>query len=245
MSGGSVPVVGLERSGIPSTALVAGRKATITGIVKRAYPSASDQRLSIVPRGTVDIVLGAAPQPTGHPSGPSPKPGSSPSVPAHAASRPPGSPDAAEYLVGGTVTSIEGTVLVLTDASGAVTIQLVGEAAALAETLHVGDLVNATGIMNADGHLIVNDPGSMVRLASLGSGDPRSADPTDPGDPASLVPQALQQAAHTPQMTSILAFGALFGLTVVVVIGAFAVRLYGPNRVREWPNRVKRRIVRI
>jgi hypothetical protein len=46
-------------------------------------------------------------------------------------------------------------------------------------------------------------------------------------------------------MAPIAAFGALFGLTVVLVIGAFAVRLYGPNRVREWPNRVKRRIVRI
>jgi len=225
---------------------VAGRKATITGIVKRAYPSATDQRLSIVPRGTGDIVLGAAPQPTGHPTGPSPKPGSTASVPANTASRPPGSPDAAEYLVGGTVLSIEGTSLVLRDASGNVTIELVGEAATLAATLHVGDLVNASGIMDADGHLIVDDPGSMVRLAGLGgSGDPRSADPTIPGDPASLVPQAHQQAAQTPQMAPIAALGALFGLTLMLVIGALAVRLYGPNRVREWPNRVKKRSVRI
>lgn len=58
VSGGSIPIVGLERSGIPSTALVAGRTATVTGVVKRAYPTATDQRLSVVPRSNADISLG-------------------------------------------------------------------------------------------------------------------------------------------------------------------------------------------
>ena len=42
MPGGGIPIVGLERSGIASTALLAGRTATVTGIVKRAYPTASE-----------------------------------------------------------------------------------------------------------------------------------------------------------------------------------------------------------
>lgn len=63
-SGGSMPVVGLANSGIPSSALVEGRQATITGIVKRAYPTASDQRFALVPRTTADIVIGAAPGPS-------------------------------------------------------------------------------------------------------------------------------------------------------------------------------------
>ena len=46
LADGSVPVAGLERSGIDSTALVEGREATIVGIVKRAYPTASDQRFA-------------------------------------------------------------------------------------------------------------------------------------------------------------------------------------------------------
>ena len=59
LSGGTVPVVGISRSGIDSTALIEGRSATVVGIVKRAYPTASDQRFAIVPRTTADIRLGA------------------------------------------------------------------------------------------------------------------------------------------------------------------------------------------
>ena len=48
-AGGSLPIVGVAGSHIPSTALAEGRNATITGIVKRAYPTASDQRFALVP----------------------------------------------------------------------------------------------------------------------------------------------------------------------------------------------------
>jgi len=70
IGGGSIPIVGLDRSGIPSTALVDGRTATIVGIVKRAYPTATDQRLAVLPRGPADITMGG-PSPSGspHPSG--------------------------------------------------------------------------------------------------------------------------------------------------------------------------------
>ena len=57
---GTIPIVGIDRSGIPSTALVEGRSATVTGIVKRAYPTATDQRLAVVPRGSGDITLGGS-----------------------------------------------------------------------------------------------------------------------------------------------------------------------------------------
>jgi hypothetical protein len=62
-----MPIAGLAASGIPSTALVEGRGATITGIVKRAYPTASDQRLALVPRTGDDIQLGAEPRGSGSP----------------------------------------------------------------------------------------------------------------------------------------------------------------------------------
>ena len=58
---GSVPVSGIERSGISADALVEGREATIVGVVKRAYPTASDQRFALVPRSSGDIHLGPAP----------------------------------------------------------------------------------------------------------------------------------------------------------------------------------------
>ena len=67
-AGGSLPIAGLAASRIPSTArLLAGPSATITGIVKRAYPTASDQRFAIAPRSAADIQLGAAPKPSDSP----------------------------------------------------------------------------------------------------------------------------------------------------------------------------------
>ena len=57
--GGSLPVAGLSASGIPADAMVEGRSATVTGLVKRAYPTASDQRFAVVPRTGADIALGA------------------------------------------------------------------------------------------------------------------------------------------------------------------------------------------
>lgn len=63
----TVPIVGIDRSGIPSTALIEGREATVVGIVKRAYPTSTDQRLAVVPRTVQDISLGSP--------GASPRPG--------------------------------------------------------------------------------------------------------------------------------------------------------------------------
>jgi len=54
-------VAGVAAAGIPSTELEEGRMATITGIVRRAWPTASDQRFAIVPRSPGDLRLGPAP----------------------------------------------------------------------------------------------------------------------------------------------------------------------------------------
>ena len=54
-------VVGQPGAGIAVTALVEGRMARITGIVRRPYPTASDQRYAITPRTPADLrVHGAA-----------------------------------------------------------------------------------------------------------------------------------------------------------------------------------------
>ncbi|HUG48900.1 MAG TPA: lamin tail domain-containing protein, partial [Candidatus Limnocylindria bacterium] len=58
MDGGGIPIVGPARSGLAATLLAVGRNATVTGIVRRAFPTASDQRLAIVPRSPSDIRLG-------------------------------------------------------------------------------------------------------------------------------------------------------------------------------------------
>ena len=68
--GGRVPIAGLAGSGIASTDLAVGRAATVTGIVKRPYPTATDRRFAIVPRQRADIVLGKAAPAAGASSSP-------------------------------------------------------------------------------------------------------------------------------------------------------------------------------
>ncbi|HEY8799857.1 MAG TPA: hypothetical protein VIM20_04605, partial [Candidatus Limnocylindrales bacterium] len=60
VGGQRIPVSGLAGARIPSTTLVEGRTATIVGIVRRPYPSATDRRFAIVPRSPADIKLGGA-----------------------------------------------------------------------------------------------------------------------------------------------------------------------------------------
>ena len=55
-----VVVVGQPGAAIPVAAIVEGRTATVIGIVRRAYPTASDKRPSILPRGGADIRLSGA-----------------------------------------------------------------------------------------------------------------------------------------------------------------------------------------
>jgi hypothetical protein len=56
-----------------------------------------------------------------------------------------------------------------------------------------------------------------------------------------VVPQAPYQATQASQMAPLATLGAIFGLTLVLVIGAFAAKLYGPDRVRKWMNRLQPR----
>ena len=66
---GALPIAGVAAAGIASTDLEEGRMATITGIVRRAWPTASDQRFTVVPRSPDDLRLGPAPAAEGGSSG--------------------------------------------------------------------------------------------------------------------------------------------------------------------------------
>jgi outer membrane biosynthesis protein TonB len=62
--------IGQPGSGIPTTALVEGRTADIVGIVRPAYPSATDRRSAVLPRSIGDIRLGAPTSAGSDPSSP-------------------------------------------------------------------------------------------------------------------------------------------------------------------------------
>ena len=58
VSGTKVPVQGQAGAGIPSTAILVGKRITVTGIVKRPYPTASDRRYAVLPRSGGDVSIG-------------------------------------------------------------------------------------------------------------------------------------------------------------------------------------------
>ncbi len=199
--GGRVPIAGLSGSGISSTDLFVGRTATITGIVKRPYPTATDRRFAIVPRQRSDIVLGVAPaagasaapnagSAAGYPGTPG-TPASSgaaggiggpDSVPAgdidlrdlaaHAGER---------VRVGGLVAAIEAGGVRLDDGTAEALIVLGGDAAGLTASLQVGDALNATGTpeIRDEPVLVVDDAAGIELVGDLaGAVVPSDAGPS-------------------------------------------------------------------
>ena len=174
MTGGGIPIVGLERSGIASTVLMAGRQATVTGIAKRAYPTASDQRFAVVPRTAADIRLGSdSGGPNGSPGIAAPT-GAGAGLPWLASAPPSGAQSASassaaasmttgssqsvplgelgSYLgmrvtVGGEVVAVQAGRIAIDDGTGAATVIAAGSATETVRYASIGDLLNATGVV--------------------------------------------------------------------------------------------------
>ncbi|MEX2546875.1 MAG: hypothetical protein WD830_03705, partial [Chloroflexota bacterium] len=258
LSGGGVPVVGLERSGIDSTALIEGRVATVTGIVKRAYPTASDQRFALVPRTAADIRLGAAtpdgpgatgrPDTTGGQTATGDPPGSSinpnqTADPAHpsaglaaVALSDLAGHEGAEVAVGGTLTNVDGARLTIHDGSASAVVRLVGAAAAVAELVGLGDLVNVRGIVerNAAGgvEVAVSDPNAVDWLHPVSAAITTRVAPSltlsaGPIEPVTSGPASTSQ-------TSILVTGALFSLSILLLVTAVLATEQNRIRVHSW-----------
>jgi len=202
-----IPVTGLVGSGIEAAAVIVGRTATVTGIVKRPYPTATDRRFSILPRRSADLVLGpavgaaASPGPSGsaRPSGGAAggTSGGSPGGPGGSTSPGPADVDLAdlsgldgqEVRVGGLVTGVEDGGIRLDDGTAIARIVLAGTAAALLPMLRPGDALNATGTVETgeDTVVVVADRGGVVLLGEL--------DALDPANPADTAGTALTAGA--------------------------------------------------
>lgn len=190
VGGSKVPIAGLAGAGIPSAALVAGRTATIVGIVRRPYPSATDRRFAIVPRSPRDLVIGGPSD--GSSTGPaaSNRPGSGPG--GAGASRPGASStpgpldvdlrDLATHAgqtvrVGGLVQTIEADGFRLDDGTAVVAVRLRGPATDVAGSVLVGDALSATGQPEIDPAtgavaLVVSDPAGIALVGDLGESSP-------------------------------------------------------------------------
>jgi DNA/RNA endonuclease YhcR with UshA esterase domain len=186
-SAGTIPVAGLAGAGIPVSALGEGRRATVTGIVRRPFPTASDRRFALLPRGPADLAVGPAPAPGGSGAGvatsaaPMPAATGAPLIQAQTADL----HDIAAHIgatvqVGGLVTSLEAGGVRIDDGTGTARIVLDGEAAMLVALLSPGDAVTVTGTVEQrdEAVVVVADPGALT-LA---------------GDPAAMAPDASPEA---------------------------------------------------
>lgn len=203
-------VAGLPGAAIPSTALVEGRRATVIGIVRRPYPTASDRRFAIDPRSQGDVRIGgpASSGGTGATGGgaggyASPGPGANDASPSD-----PGAPmdvDIAtlgEHVgaivhIGGIVTAVESGAILLDDGTAVGRVVLGGDASTYLDQLVPGDALDAVGrVREAKGggtlQVDVASAAGIVRVGDPGSdaGDPGSSDPAAASAPGAVQPRA-------------------------------------------------------
>jgi hypothetical protein len=184
-------VSGLDGAGIPVSILVEGRVATVVGIVKRAYPGASDRRFAIVPRNGRDISIapGAGTgdsRGSGGASG-SGGLGSAPSTPPSALS---GALDVdladldanpgRLVRAGGLVLELVETGFILDDGTARRTVVLAGAARDYADLIAPGDVLNVIGTVETSSsgpRIVVQDAGGIVLATDLGA-DPVQGEPS-------------------------------------------------------------------
>ncbi len=211
-AGGNLPIAGVAGGHIPSTAVAEGRSATITGIVKRAYPTASDQRFVLVPRGPADIQLGRDP---------------ALAVPDPAdvdASQPPDGPsdidssqtrdavldtalDGLTGLVGrhvrvsGAIRSVDRSLLTIDDGSASANVRLLDEQATFLPPLVLGEVINVTGVVaerDVGGWEVLARSEALVRASSLSL-------PTTGPQLANVATSVVPSTAPSPAMAATLA----------------------------------------
>ena len=187
-----VAIVGQPGAGIPSTTLAEGRTATIVGIARRPYPSASDKRFAVTPRSPADVRVTGRQAPETDDAEKSSTAGAS--VPSAAgtsatAAGPSTEPttdadlvDLASVVgrlvrVGGLVVDLRPDGFSLDDGTAIGRVVLRGPALDRLALIEPDDALNAIGRVEAtaDGTVVVvDDPGGIVL-----AGDPVAPDPSD------------------------------------------------------------------
>ncbi|MFL5716314.1 MAG: lamin tail domain-containing protein [Chloroflexota bacterium] len=242
-----VAVVGQPGAGIPSTTLTEGRTATVVGIARRPYPSASDKRFAVTPRFPADIHVTGRPDKEGDGrgatgSGTAPTSGTGPTV-AAAGSEPASDADLVDLdsvvghivRVGGLVVELGADGFSLDDGTAVGRVVLRGEALDQLALIEPDDAVNATGRVEAAAGgavVVVDDPGGIVLagapIPAAPSGPP---DPSPPGavgaassDASSPPPDAAPGAARFAGFGGSLPLGAgAAGLGTLLAVSAASV----------------------
>lgn len=204
-----VIVVGQPGARIPIDSIVEGRAIEVTGIVRPAYPSASDKRASLLPRSIADVrVAGGVAASGAGDSGPAGTTagsdratgngigsgGSSGTAVAAAAQSIPDA-DLADLeaaigttvRVGGLVVELDGTGFSLDDGTAVGRVVLTEAALEWLPLIEPGDAINVTGqVERVEGGavaVVVHDPAAIAVGADLAAlADPSAAAATTPVD---------------------------------------------------------------
>ena len=228
-------VVGQPGAGILSTALVEGRVATVTGIVRRPYPNATDRRFAVTPRFPADLHLaGTAGSGAGGDGGSgagTPASGTASSPPASAAV------DDADLIdlgalvgrtvrVGGLVMELRPDGFTLDDGTATGVVVLEGAALEAIGLVEPDDAVNVIGRVEAtaDSPVVVVDDAGRIVFA----GDPIAANPTPASSAASSSPLTDASAAPVSGRLARLGGGppapdgGVMGLATLAVVSAIS-----------------------
>jgi len=253
----SVLVMGLPGAGIPSTALLDGRAVTIVGIVRRPFPSAGDQRWSVVPRGPWDVATGPAgssisgaggvrgasgPRASrGAAQGPGAAAqggGGGGSISASAAVPPVDLATIGEHIgavvrIGGVVMTRTSTGFILDDGTAIGPVELRGEAAAFVELIEAGDALGLVGRVEVrerdDLVVVATDPAGLVRLGSLGETVPIAA-AILPAPTVGSSPQSVSSAGVAAPLPGL--DGGWFGAAGLVLVPALSLLVSAVRRRR-------------
>jgi len=233
--GTDVLVQGQAGAGIPSTAIVLGSRITVSGIVRRPYPTASDRRFSILPRNAADIAItsgsGGGRGSHGGPAASGSGAGSGASADPTAAAITPDTdlatlPDhvGQQVKVGGLIARTGDEGFDLDDGTALARVVLRGEMLALLPHLRNGEAIAATGVVEMlDGAavVVVDAGGTLVRVGALGEGLPigATAEPaeSDSGAAAPVTADATGGIGG-PAPVSFLALASLTSLSVLATL---------------------------
>ncbi len=199
--GSTLPVIGLAGARIDADLLEPGRLARVSGIVRRAHPSANDQRFAVAPRSRKDIRLGRLLAPTTRTMVRTTtaamktmrKDGRWTAVPAAAEvlAATFGALDGLEdrlVRVGGRVEAVSERSLRLDDGTAAGTVRLDDGSERFQPGFTVGEVVNAVGRVRRHrlrgSEVVLESPADLRRAASLVGAAPVPPNDTEPVDAA-------------------------------------------------------------
>ena len=248
-NGGRAPVHGQAGAGIPSTAIVVGRPVTVTGIVRRPYPTATDRRFAVLPRDGHDVALGPAANGSGSTGGGGGGPAAGQVGTGGPSPSPLGvdiTPDTdlavlADHVgervrVGGLITRVTEDGFDLDDGTALARVALRGSMLDLLPHLRAGEAIAATGVVELErgaAIVVVDDAGALFRVGSLGQALPiaGAAGPEASGGPdaeASLNADAIGLGPDLAPASAL----TLIGLALLSIVATVVRRQAQRRRLR-------------